>query len=65
MIRQISEAAGDVWRYLEAHGPTSPAVLKKQLKLPTEVFYGALGWLAREDKLCAEGEGRRVKLALK
>jgi len=65
MIVQISKGAGEVWRYLEAHGPTTPVELKKQLELPSEVFYGALGWLAREDKITIDGQGRKVKVALK
>jgi hypothetical protein len=65
MIAQISAGAGEVWRYLDAHGPTSMATLKKQLTLPAEVLYGALGWLAREEKITIEGEGRRLKVALR
>jgi hypothetical protein len=65
MIKQISEGAGEVWRYLEVHGPTSPATLKKQLKMGSEVFYGALGWLAREEKINIEGQGRKVTVALR
>ena len=65
MIAQMSQGAGEVWRYLSTNGPTSPATLRKELKLPNEVFYGAIGWLAREDKISIDGEGRRTKVALK
>jgi winged helix-turn-helix protein DUF2582 len=65
MIAQISEGAGEVWRYLNANGATAPAALKKELKLSTEAFYGALGWLAREDKISVNGAGRRATVALK
>ena len=65
MIAKISEGAGAVWRYLHANGPTTPAQLRKQLKMPSEIFYGALGWLAREDKVAFEGTGRRQKVGLK
>jgi hypothetical protein len=65
MIAQMSEGAGHVWHYLHANGPTSPAQLKKQLNLSTEILYGSLGWLAREDKIVFDREGRGAKVALK
>jgi len=65
MIDQMSEGAGQVWHHLNANGPTSPAQLKKQLKVSTEVLYGALGWLAREDKISFDGNGKRQKVSLK
>lgn len=65
MIKEMSEAAGLVWHYLHEHGPTPAATLKRKLKLGSEAFYGALGWLAREDKLRFEGSGKNVVVALK
>ena len=65
MIKDISEAAGLVWHYLNDNGPTAPATLKRKLKLSSEAFYGALGWLAREDKLRFEGAAKTLVVALK
>lgn len=65
MIKDISEAAGLVWHVLDENGPTAVATLKRKSKLGSEAFYGALGWLAREDKLRFEGAGKKLVVALK
>ena len=65
MINDISEAAGLVWQFLDTNGPTAVATLKRKLKLGSEAFYGALGWLAREDKLQFDRAGKHLVVALK
>ena len=65
MIKDISEAAGLIWHFLDENGPTVAATLKRKLKLGSEAFYGALGWLAREDKLRFEGADKKLVVALK
>ncbi|MCK6556177.1 winged helix-turn-helix domain-containing protein [Candidatus Binatia bacterium] len=65
MIKDICEAAGLVWHFLDEHGSTPVGTLKRKLKLGSEAFYGALGWLAREDKLAFEGAGKKLVVALK
>ena len=65
MIQDISEAAGLVWHFLNENGPTAPATIKRKLKLGSEAFYGALGWLAREDKLRFEGSAKSMVVSLK
>ncbi len=58
VVEQIGEAAGSVWHHLNQNGPTSLTKLVKELGLHRDVVMQALGWLAREDKLSIEDEGR-------
>ncbi|GBD26458.1 hypothetical protein HRbin30_01790 [bacterium HR30] len=64
-LSDIGSAAGDVWRYLDANGPTAAETMKRKLKMGSDVFYAAVGWLAREDKLQIRTEGQKTVLALK
>jgi hypothetical protein len=61
----IGYAAGELWRYLESNGPAKAEAIKRKTKLPSDVFYAAVGWLARENKLAIERDGKSVQLALK
>jgi hypothetical protein len=65
MIDEIGEGAGEVWRYLIDHPSTTLAQINKSLKLRESLFFMAIGWLAREDKLAFKGEGKATKLSLK
>ena len=44
--------AGKIWSALNKHGPLNQNRLMKTTKLKKEDFYTAVGWLAREDKIC-------------
>ncbi len=60
MITKIGENAGLVWNALQG-GAQGLKALKKATKLKNEDLFLALGWLAREGKVCfAEGEGELV-----
>ena len=65
LINQVGEVAGNIWHTLDEEGPLSITALKKQIEAPDAVFYMALGWLAREDKLNIEPEGRSYRVQLK
>lgn len=58
-VAQIGETAGLVWRALAEGGPMSMAQLAKQVGQPRDTVMQALGWLAREDKVAIEEEGRK------
>lgn len=62
---QIGFVAGDVWVYLSDNGQSSLATLKKAMNTTPELLCAAVGWLAREDKLDFEINGKMVKVALK
>jgi hypothetical protein len=60
----IGQTAGDVWQVLSERGGQTVAGLKKSIDVPDELIMAALGWLAREDKLAFETNGRSVSVAL-
>ena len=55
---QIGVAAGEVWDVLKTQGPQSPAKLVKAVGRPRDQVMQAIGWLAREEKICIDEEGR-------
>jgi hypothetical protein len=65
MLDLIGNAAGIVWKYLDANGETSVAKLAKETKLDTKLVQRALGWLASEDKLTFIVNGRTELFSLK
>lgn len=62
---RIGETAGDVWRVLADRGSQTVAGIKKSIDAPDDVILLALGWLAREDKLAFETNGRSVTVSLR
>lgn len=49
--------AGTIWRSLDQKGPMTVGDLVKATALLPEDIYGALGWLARENKIFVERQG--------
>jgi hypothetical protein len=64
-LKDIGSSAGKVWHYLNAKGPASADAIKRGTKLPNDVLFAALGWLAREGKVLIEVEGKKLQVALK
>jgi hypothetical protein len=48
----IGQMAGAIWYALNTHGELSLARLKKLVEGKGPMFEWAIGWLAREAKLC-------------
>jgi hypothetical protein len=48
---RIGETAGAVWEKLEKEGPLTFAALMEEVDAPQSLFFMAIGWLSREDKL--------------
>jgi hypothetical protein len=65
MTYEIGEGAGRIWQYLNEHSASTCDHINKDLKLDTSLFFMSVGWLAREDKLIFEGEGKKTKVSLK
>jgi hypothetical protein len=64
-VQQIGETAGEVWHVLaEEGGPMSLAQLAKRIEQPRDVIMQAIGWLAREDKVRIEENGRTRTISL-
>lgn len=58
-VQQIGETAGEVWQLLSESGePVSLAQLKKRIDQPADIVMQAVGWLARENKIAIEENGR-------
>ncbi len=67
MCLNIGEAAGCIYRLLE-NGESNMSKLKNHLKengFDSQVAFMAIGWLAREDKLCMEKNGNSWAMKLK
>ena len=64
IVDQIGDTAGTVWRILQERGPLTVAKLVKAVGEPRDAVMQALGWLAREEKICIEEDGRRRIVSL-
>lgn len=62
---QIGETAGEIWDILDKQGPLSFAKVVKAVGKPRDQVMQAIGWLAREEKLCIEEEGRSRVVSLR
>jgi hypothetical protein len=47
----IGETAGTIWETLSKEGPLSFAALMEEVNAPQSLFFMAIGWLSREEKL--------------
>ena len=64
-IEQIGATAGDVWQVLFEQGSMSMAKLINAVGQPRNTVMLALGWLAREDKISIEEDGRARIISLR
>lgn len=65
-LESIGEAAGDLWRTLQDHGPRlSTTQLKNRTELPEHLLFAGLGWLAREGKISFSQTGKKIDVLLK
>jgi hypothetical protein len=64
-LAEIGATAGKVWHLLDEKGSLTIAKLVKEIEAPRDVIMQALGWLAREEKLEIEGDGRTRTVSLK
>ncbi len=64
-IVRVGETAGVVWKTLDSAGPISVAKLVKAAGQPRDTVMLALGWLAREDKVNIEEDGRTRMVTLR
>jgi predicted RNA-binding protein (virulence factor B family) len=65
MSTTIGESAGKLWAFLEANGAASPSKIEKEAGLAKAELQRAIGWLAKEDKILIEVNGRSEVLSLK
>jgi Winged helix-turn-helix domain (DUF2582) len=48
---RIGETAGTIWETLSQQGPLNFAALMEEVNAPQSLFFMAIGWLSREEKL--------------
>ena len=65
LVSLIGDTAGAVWKTLSEDGPMSLAKLVKRVGRPRDTVMQALGWLAREEKILIEEEGRSRVVSLR
>ena len=65
MSDSIGIAAGKIWEYLSNNEASSVSKVTKETGLSRNEVQRAIGWLAKEDKLNIETEGRTELLSLK
>lgn len=65
MTETIGEAAGKIWEFLDENGPSSPSKISKETGVAKNDLQRAIGWLAREEKIEIELNGRVETLSLK
>jgi hypothetical protein len=53
---KFGKNAGKIWATLNERGPMIEEDIVKATRLKDREFYSAIGWLARENKICREGE---------
>ena len=64
-VASIGKTAGIAWSVLSKDGPMSVAKLVHAVGGPRDIVMQALGWLAREDKILIEAEGRSRIVSLR
>lgn len=64
-LSEIGETAGKVWHVLDQKGPLTIAKLVKEIDEARDVVMQALGWLAREEKIEIEEDGRTRTVSLR
>ncbi|MGE5279640.1 MAG: winged helix-turn-helix domain-containing protein [Deltaproteobacteria bacterium] len=65
MITEIGIIAGDIWHYLDAHGPVTLSRLVRELDRSRELVFMSVGWLAREGHVILTAEGKDYRVALR
>jgi len=55
IVEECGRNAGRIWETLRSFGPLSETKLMGLTKLKEHEFYAAVGWLARENKICKNG----------
>ena len=59
-MEQFGRNAGRVWEALNSQGPLTESQLMEFTSLRSYEFYVAVGWLARENKICKDGSIYRL-----
>jgi len=64
MVDSVGRAAGEVWKHLDRVGEESIYRIGRELGLSHALCNQAIGWLAREGKICIRRAGRATYISL-
>ena len=64
MSEKIGNAAGEIWRFLDANGPISVSKLAKEVSVDEKSMQRAIGWLAQEGKISIDIVNRAETISL-
>ncbi len=64
MSDSIGTVAGQLWHFLDEHGPQSVTKTCKESGIEMKQLQRAIGWLAKEGKITVISQGRTETLAL-
>lgn len=65
MSESIGFIAGQLWEYLDNHGPSTVTKVVKDSDIDLKNVNRAIGWLAKEDKVVITQKGRVETISLK
>lgn len=58
LTAEVGRNAGKVYKVLDIWGDVDPPILQKLVGADEKEIYSALGWLAREDKICTDEKSK-------
>lgn len=64
MKEQIGATAGAIWQALQDNGKLALSQVPKAIKEKESLAFQAVGWLAREDKIEFQVEGKKTYVIL-
>ncbi len=64
LTTSIGNSAGEVWKFLDTNGASSVNKIANATGLSKNDIQRAIGWLAREEKISIEQQGRTELLSL-
>ncbi len=64
LTTSIGNTAGKVWKFLDTNGASSVNKIANGTGLSKNDIQRAIGWLAREEKISIEQQGRTEMLSL-
>ncbi len=65
MYTLIDDAAGKIWKFLNENGPSSVNKITTETGLGRNEIQRGIGWLAREEKINIEFNGRTETVSLR
>jgi len=63
-MHAIGDMAGQIWQYLQSHGPTPISKVVREVGGSRDLVHEGIGWLAREEKIRIEENGRNKTVLL-